>query len=128
VAADAELVLRVADALLELPAVGGRVVGFELRELGLRIVELLLRARSLSISPAGTASSTRAIARSSSTWKKPGPVANSSTFPSPRCTRVEPRLQHRHERCMTREHADLAGGRPAQSASRHHPRTPRLRA
>ena len=36
-------------------------------------------ARSSSISPAATASSTSAIARSSSTWKKPGPVANSWT-------------------------------------------------
>src|SRR5438477_8018072 len=47
-------------------------------------------ARASSISAATTASSTRAIARSSSTWKKPGPVANSRTSPSPRCTRVEP--------------------------------------
>src|SRR5204863_2587210 len=41
---------------------------------------------------APTASSTRAMARSSSTWKKPGPVANSWTCPSPRWTRVEPAL------------------------------------
>src|SRR5438045_1536767 len=34
------------------------------------------RARATSISDATIASSTRAIARSSSTWKKPGPVAN----------------------------------------------------
>src|SRR5437588_3673880 len=47
-------------------------------------------ARASSISSAFTASSTRAIARSSSTWKKPGPVANSWISPSPRCTRVEP--------------------------------------
>src|SRR3954453_13433349 len=42
------------------------------------------------MSSAFTASSTSAIARSSSTWKKPGPVANSCTVPSPMCTRVEP--------------------------------------
>src|SRR5437868_15144481 len=50
------------------------------------------RARATSISDATIASSTRAIARSSSTWKNPGPVANvwiwllsMSTY-----TRVEP--------------------------------------
>src|SRR6059058_3618835 len=50
------------------------------------------RARSSSMSPAATASSTSAIARFSSTWKKPGPVANSRTSPSPRWTRVDPAL------------------------------------
>src|SRR5436305_525108 len=49
-------------------------------------------ARASSISSACTASSTSAIARSSSTWKKPGPVAYSCTCPSPRWTRVEPAL------------------------------------
>src|SRR5438552_2439966 len=47
------------------------------------------RARSSSISDASTASSTSASARSVSTLKKPGPVANSSTS-LPVCTRVEP--------------------------------------
>src|SRR5437879_35102 len=47
-------------------------------------------AAALSILSAVTASSTSAIARSSSTWKKPGPVANSRIWPSPRWTRVEP--------------------------------------
>src|SRR5581483_8001818 len=48
------------------------------------------RARASSISAAETASSTSAIARSWSTWKNPGPVANSSTSPPGGCTRVEP--------------------------------------
>src|SRR5215813_179145 len=39
-----------------------------------------------------TASSTRASARSVSTLKKPGPVANVRTSVPPRCTRVEPAL------------------------------------
>src|SRR4051812_41491668 len=42
------------------------------------------------MSSAFTAASTSAIARSSSTWKKPGPVAYSWTVPSPMCTRVDP--------------------------------------
>src|SRR3954454_18674871 len=48
------------------------------------------RARSSSIFSACTASSTSAIARSCSTWKKPGPVANSRISVSLTCTRVEP--------------------------------------
>jgi hypothetical protein len=44
VAGDAELVLRVPDALLELPAVGRRLARLDAVELGLGIVELLLRA------------------------------------------------------------------------------------
>src|SRR4051794_17147358 len=47
-------------------------------------------ARVWSIFAASTASSTSAIARSCSTWKKPGPVANSRTSDSLTCTRVEP--------------------------------------
>src|SRR6185503_13739025 len=50
------------------------------------------RARASSISFTETASSTSARARSSSTLKKPGPVANSSTSFAPTCTRVEPAL------------------------------------
>ena len=50
-------------------------------------------ARSSSICVASTASSTSASARSCSTLKKPGPVANSRTSPPRRrCTRVEPAL------------------------------------
>src|SRR4029079_19360109 len=47
-------------------------------------------ARESSISLTFTASSTSASARSSSTLKKPGPVANSRISLPPRCTRVEP--------------------------------------
>src|SRR5207244_11266923 len=46
---DAELVLRVPDALLELPAVGRRVSGLQLLELGAGVVELLLRARIVDV-------------------------------------------------------------------------------
>ena len=57
-----------------------------------------------------TASSTSASARSCSTLKKPGPVANSSTsWRGP--VAIDPRragLQHRHQGRMPREHADLA--------------------
>ena len=50
-------------------------------------------ARASSISDAATGASTSAIARFSSTWKNPGPVAYSSTSaPSPGWTRVEPGL------------------------------------
>src|SRR5262245_28335098 len=48
------------------------------------------RARPSSISLTLTASSTRASARSSSTLKNPGPVANSRTSFAPRWMRVEP--------------------------------------
>src|SRR5581483_11639817 len=49
------------------------------------------RAWASSIFDASTASSTSAIARSSSTWKKPGPVANSRMSELwSTCTRVEP--------------------------------------
>ena len=51
-----------------------------------------LCARPESTSRASTASSTRASARSCSTLKNPGPVANSSTWFSPTWTRVEPAL------------------------------------
>ena len=47
-------------------------------------------ARASSISATDTASSTRASARSVSTLKNPGPVANSSTSVPPRWTRVDP--------------------------------------
>ena len=45
----AELVLRVPDALLELPAIGGRLAALDRLELGLRLLELLLRARVVDL-------------------------------------------------------------------------------
>ena len=70
------------------------------------------RARSASIAFTSTASSTSAIARSCSTLKKPGPVANSWTLVG-RLPHVDARragLQRRDERSVAREHADLAVG------------------
>jgi hypothetical protein len=75
-ARDFELVLGVLDALLELPAVRGRLAALDELELPLGRLELFPGPAS-SISLAATASSTSAIARSCSTLKKPGPVANS---------------------------------------------------
>ena len=88
---DRELVLGVTNALLDLPAVSRRLARLDLgRAPLLRGLELLARARTSSMSSALTASSTSAIARSCSTSKKPGPVANSSTSFCETCTRVEP--------------------------------------
>ena len=88
-----ELVLGVPDALLDLPAVGLGLAALDPLELGLRLLELGAAHGRASISFASTASSTRAIARSCSTLKKPGPVANSRTLVAlAECTRVEPAL------------------------------------
>ena len=89
---DGELVLGVADPLLDLPAVGGRIAALDRLELRLRLLELLAApVRRRSPPPRRR----RRRARSpgpAATWKKPGPVANSSTSPSLTCTRVEPAL------------------------------------
>src|SRR3954454_18384239 len=45
----AELVLRVPDALLDLPAVGGRLARLDARELRLRLLQLTLRERGVDL-------------------------------------------------------------------------------
>ena len=114
-AGDRELVLGVADALLDLPAVGGRLARARsprARPARPRAARAPARRRSRSRS---TAASTRAIARSWITWKKPGPVANWSTSARRRVDARRARLQRRDERSVPREHADLADLRRGRS-------------
>ena len=59
---------------------------------------------------ASTASSTSASARSCSTLKKPGPVANSITSFVAHVDARRAGLERRDERRVPRENADLAGG------------------
>ncbi len=77
------------DPLLELPAVGLRLAGLDLRELGLRFLELRARPRLVDLERIDRVVDER-DRRSCSTLKKPGPVANSWMFVSLTCTRTEP--------------------------------------
>ena len=90
-ARDGELVLGVADALLELPAVGVGLAALDPLELGLRRLELLAARGPSSISSASTASSTSASARSCSHLEEARAGRELAHLARRRrCTRVEP--------------------------------------
>src|SRR5665213_2426247 len=106
--ADAELVLRVADALLELPAVGGRLARLDPCKLRLRILELLLCTRVVDLPRGDRVVDERdrpVLEHLEEAWARRELVY--LTVAHVHACRA--RLQHCDERCVAGEHADLAG-------------------
>ena len=90
VTGDAELVLRVADPLLELPPVRGRLAGLDPLELRLRLVELPLRARVVDLAGGDGVVDERDRPVLRAPGRSPGRSRTPARRPRSTCTRVEP--------------------------------------
>src|SRR6266540_6470965 len=105
-ARDRELVLRVPDALLELPAIGLRLAAFDPLELCLGLLQLALRPPGIDLACIDRVvhERERAILLDLEEARARGELAHVGL------TEVDPRrarLQHGHERSVARKDADL---------------------
>src|SRR3954470_15836475 len=105
----AELVLRVPDALLDLPAVGRRLAGLDARELGLRILQLTLGERVVDLVclDGVVDERDRAVLEHLEEARTRGVLLHLAVA---RVDARRARLQHRDEWRVARQDPDLAGG------------------